>query len=229
MLVRPLDHPLNWYPYDVGCSLELLHAYVSDIEQQVNLGIARFEKEAIEVVIDGTSPEEPPRFITVHQGLDDVTWDLRSVCVEYFPGLQRRSALITLFSFFEHELNKLCSLFQTTEKYELALREVAGTGVDRARTYLSKVAALDLKKAAGQWNEVKNIQMVRNLLVHADGRLPGTDEADRGGVRKYVASCVSLGGQTEISIHAGYLEHVLGAFDAYFREVHTAIRRRYDA
>ena len=30
MKFRPFSHPLNWYPYDVTGSLELLQAYVDD-------------------------------------------------------------------------------------------------------------------------------------------------------------------------------------------------------
>lgn len=228
MLDRPLNHPLNWFRYDLRGSMELLDAYVSDIERQVEKGIDDFANQAEQVVVEPEHPDEPGRVVTIHQGLDDVMWDLHAVFHEYFPALQRRSALITLYSFFEHELNKICSLFQMTEKYKLSLRDVAGSGIERARTYLRKVASIDLDQPAVHWNEIRNIQRVRNLLVHADGRLPSNDHADRTPIHIYLESCEYLAGDNEIIIRTGYLKHVLDSFNAYFGQIHDAICKRYD-
>jgi hypothetical protein len=229
MFAHPINHPLNWFPYDVAGSLELLNTYVSDIERQVEKGVLDFEKNAQESVVEGTYPEEPPRVITTHLGLNDETWDLQTIFREHFPSLQRRSALITLFSFFEHELNELCVQFRKTEKYKLGLRDVSGTGIERARTYLSKVAALELDPSSVSWNEVKNVQALRHLFVHADGRFPDGSEQERGGLRQYVEASKYLSVGTEVVVGGGYLNHVLAAFEEYFGQVHLAIRRRYDA
>lgn len=229
MLARPFNHPMNWFPYDVTGSMELLDAYVSDIERQVQKGIVDFGTLAEQVTVESGHPDEQGKVVIVHQGLDDETWDLRAIFHEYFPGLQRRSALITLFSFFEHELNKLCSLFQTTEGFKLSLRDVAGSGIERARTYLYKVASLDLDQPAAHWNEIRNIQSIRNVLVHVDGRLRSQEGVDRTALRRYLDACEYLGGETEVIIRAGYLKHVLGAFGDYFSQVHGAIRTRYGA
>lgn len=229
MLFRPLDHPLNWYEHDVRGSIELLGSYVADIEVQVDKSIANFHVNADEIGVEGTHPDEPPQFVKVHQGLDDTTWDLREIFGEYFPNLQRRSALITLFSFLEYELNKLCTLLQRTENYNVSFRDIAGAGIERAKTYLLKVASLDVDPAAAAWNEIKNIQALRNLVVHADGRLSSHDGQERSRVVRYVASSALLKGTTEVLLQAGYLKHTLDTFDAYFKLVHLAIKRRYGA
>ena len=92
--------------------------------------------------------DEPAKIITVHKELDDDTWNLKSVFEEYFPSLQRRSALVTLFSFFEHELDALCKRIQLQENSRLALADMAGKGIHRSTTYLSKVCDI----AAGKGN-----------------------------------------------------------------------------
>lgn len=227
MLFRPLDHPLNWYEYDVRGSIELLECYVTDIEAQVEKGMANFEAQVEEVVIEGNHPDEPPRFVNVHQGLDDGTWDLQAIFREYFPNLQRRSALITLFSFFEHELNKVCSLLQATERYNVSLRDINGAGIERAKTYLCKVGSLEIDPAAPAWNEVKNVQALRNLFVHADGRLRNRDGQENTVVARYVEASPLLDGTTEALLRTGYLKHVLDSFNTYFVLVDQAIRRRY--
>lgn len=226
MKFLPLDHPLNWYRYDVTGSIEILEAYIDNVECQADKTANDFKADAEEVCVEGKHQDEPPRFITVHKGLDDASWDLQGIFLQYFPNLQRRSALITLFSFFEHELNKLCSIFQVTEKYQLSYKDVAGTGIERARIYLSKVALLDLNEPTAPWSNVKNVQMLRNLVVHADGRLP---QVDRPALKKYVEACEFLDGDREVLLQSGYLKNVLSHFDSYFQQVDKAIQLRYGA
>ncbi|MFM0314210.1 MULTISPECIES: hypothetical protein [Paraburkholderia] len=228
MKFTPRDHPMNWYRYDVAGSVELLDSYVSDVERQVEKNIADFATDREELVVEGMRPDEPPRFIAVHKGLDDGTWDLEAVFLEYFPNLQRRSALITLFSFFEHELNKLCTWFQETEKYQISYRDIAGSGIEKARTYLGKVAAIEFTESAAPWNEVKNVQLLRNLVVHADGRFPQERPGERSALRRYVDANEFLGGEGEILIRAGYLKHVLMSFKEYFEMLEKDIHCRYD-
>lgn len=229
MKFRPLDHPLNWYRYDVSASIEMLDVYISDVEKQVDKSADNFKIDSEEIVIEAVREDEPPNFITVHKGLDDGTWDLSAIFLDYFPNLQRRSALITLFAFFEHELNKLCALFKATESYRLSFKDLAGNGIERARTYLNKVALVDLTDPPRQWSDVRNIQRLRNLIVHADGRFPQCGETDRSSLRKYVEVNEFLTGDREIALRAGYLKYALTCFDAYFQQVDRAIHHRYDA
>ena len=70
MLAHPNKHPLNWFPYEVIGSIELLEAYVKNIEDQVAEGVANFNMNAETEVIEPEHPEEPARFITHHRGLD---------------------------------------------------------------------------------------------------------------------------------------------------------------
>lgn len=229
MIFKLLDHPVNWYPYDVRGSIELLDSYISDIEGQIDKGIANFEANAESIIVEGIHPEESPNHIQIHQGLDDHTWDLGGIFREHFPNLQRRSALITIFSFFEHELNKCCALFQVADNHKIALSDMSGGGIERARTYLRKVASLNLDPATQEWNEVKNIQSLRNLIVHADGRLIDGEGQKRTPVARYVEASPLLAGENEVYIKSGYLKYVLNSFNACFEKIHFAIKQRYEA
>ncbi|NHC63073.1 hypothetical protein [Paenalcaligenes suwonensis] len=228
MKLHSLDHPLYWYKYNVSGSIEILDAYISDVEQQVDKSTANFKANSEEVVIEGVYKDEPPTCITVYKGLNGGSWDLNAIFLEYFPNLQRRSALITLFAFFEHELNKLCALFQATEKYQLSLKDVAGVGIARARTYLSKVALVDLTDPPKPWSDIKNIQALRNLVVHADGRLPQDGQTDRSALHKYIENNELLTGDREVVLRAGYLKYSLTCFDEYFTQIDKAIHQRYN-
>lgn len=210
-----IDHPETWYEYDVRGSVELLEAFIASVERQIDENIENYNNNSEEVIYEGNYPDEPPQFITYHEGLDDRTWDLKSVFLEYFPNLQRRSALITLYSFFECELNRLCDIYQATEKYTVSYRDLNGSGIVRARTYLCKVVGFDHQSSNNEWNNVTKIQSLRNLLVHSDGALP------KGGpMRDYVVGSAFLDGEKEVLIQKGYLIFSLNIFNELFQKIH---------
>jgi hypothetical protein len=227
MLFRPNSHPLNWYPSEVTGSVELLAVYVADIEGQVCKGITDYQLRAAKVFVEPRFDEEPGRVVTVHKDLDDDTWDLTTIFEEYFPSLQRRSALVTLFSFFEHELDALCKRIKSQDGCELSLADIAGKGIFRSTTYLTKVAGVTDTRNSPEWHEVKNIQLVRNLIVHADGKLPPPPDARSASTAAYIEKSPHLRGTSEVELMAGYLDHVLRTCDAYFRVLHAGIEHKY--
>lgn len=229
VLFHPNAHPLNWYQYEIAGTVELLAAYVNDIEAQVAKGISDFKANAEQVVVEPEHQEDSGRVVTVHKGLDDGTWHLESVFEDYFPSLQRKSALITLYSFFEHELEKLCSLIKTYEKLKLDSSDLGEKGILRSTTYLLKVAQIDGIRNSAEWNEIRNIQTIRNLLVHADGKLARNGDGGPAKLVEYIVKSEFLRGKTEIEIQHGYLAHCLGMFNVYFGQVHAALYRKYVA
>lgn len=50
---------------------------------------------------------------------------------EHFPNLNRRSALITLFGFLEHELGKLCVKLKVNLNLAIDLKDIQGKGIER--------------------------------------------------------------------------------------------------
>jgi hypothetical protein len=229
MLVPPNAHPLNWYPHEITGAVELLEVYVDDIEAQVKKGISDFKTNAELVVVEPGYEDDRGRVITVHKGLDDETWHLESVFDEYFPSLQRRSALITIYSFFEFELDKLCSRVKTHENFKLDVSDLGGKGILRSTTYLLKVAQLDGIRASAELNEIRNIQSIRNLLVHADGKLRWNGDGGAAKVADYIVKSKFLRGEAEIEMQHGYLAHCLGMFNVSFGQLHAALRRKYEA
>ena len=181
------------------------------------------------MVVDSHLGEEAEQAIKVHKGLGDDTWDLESVFEGYFPNLQRRSALITLFAFFEHELEELCHLLQKQEAYSLDLSEVQGRGVRRASTYLEKVAGVDPKRSSAEWAEIQSIQSIRNLIVHKEGKLVDAKNKRSMAESDYVKRSPLLDGDNEVLLKAGYLAHVLATFDGYFKLVEHGIKAKYHA
>src|SRR5712692_3804142 len=94
---------LSWYQQD-GCpALELMDSYVSGVEEQAEQSSEKYDREKKVLGNDDSLS-----CTKLYHGLDSESWDLEGIFSVYFPNLQRRSALLTLHSFFEFELNKLC-------------------------------------------------------------------------------------------------------------------------
>ena len=216
-LYSPKRVVLNWFKYDVSFSMELIKSFVEGVEKQAEESTNRYKEQKETYVVEEYSEEKCARVVDVHQGLDNETWDIESIFMEYFPSLQRRSALLTVYGYFEHELDKLCLLYQSEKLFRLNLSDLNGKGVERSINYLEKVAGIDASKKSKEWNHIKRIQKIRNVIVHQDGKLNDHQGNPRKEVIDYINQMSSLGGNTEIILHKGFLDHVVSTFKNYFR------------
>ncbi len=222
-LYAPKKVVLNWYQYDISFSFQLIKSFIDGIENQASDSVTRYENEKETLVFEEVPEENYARVVEIHQGLDDETWDLDGIFKEYFPSLQRRSALLTLSGYFEHELDKLCSLYKSENSYSLSFSDLSGKGIDRAINYLEKVASLDVHKTSSEWNHIKSIQKIRNLIVHQDGNLKDHQGNPVKAAIDYVNKIESLSGDKEIIIEKGFLSHVIEKYDSYFSLLNQSI------
>lgn len=216
-IVIPPKSVHNWYLYDVSFSMELIEGFVKNVEQAAEDSIKKYqcEKQLI--------PDEDGMCVTTaHQGLDDGSWDLENLFTEFFPSLQRRSALITLCSFFEHELDGLCSLYKTEKGFGLELSDLKSTGIDRATLYLEKVAGLNVQRTSQEWKTIKAIQLLRNLIVHRNGRL---SEPRDTALVQFADSTQALSRKPdgEIVVEKGFLSFVVNTYKSYFKLLDKAL------
>jgi hypothetical protein len=215
IIAKAVPFPQDWYEH-VTDELVVLHGYVKDVERLIAESIEIYRRDREEHVIEENPEEGWIHTIITHHGIDDSNYDLDSIFKEYFPNLQRRSALITLFSFFEHQLDDLCRGYKKEKGFALSFTDLTGNGIDRSTLYLKKVAGLSLNNGTATWREIKNIQNVRNAIVHNGGEIKDDDTKMRDYCRKHGL----LSGESQLSIKAEYLLQVINTFAEYFREIH---------
>jgi hypothetical protein len=211
-----------WYETDASASLGLIDSFVKGIEQQAHESILRYEKER-EFRVEEFAEGEESYLVEIHQGLDSQTWPLETIFREYFPSLQRRSAFLTVWSYFEHELDKLCSLYKAEKGFRLASSDLNGRGIDRSISYLEKVAGLKLRESSQEWIRIKKMQNVRNVIVHQDGRLHNRENDQVKAVIEYMKETEHLSGHDEIELKEGFLSSVVETLGSYFRLINEAI------
>lgn len=223
-LYSPKKNVFNWYRYDFSFSIELIESFIEGVEKQAEESIERYEAQKETLIVEDVPEENFVRTIESHQGLDNETWDLQGIFREHFPSLQRRSALLTVCGYFEHELDKLCLLYQSEKSFKLALSDLNGKGIDRSTKYLEKVGGIDAHKRSNEWNQIKKIQKIRNVIVHQNGKLHDHQGNPIKDVIDYIDEVHSLGGDDdEVLLKEGFLSHVVSTYKKYFKLIGDSI------
>jgi hypothetical protein len=211
-LYTPRKVVLNWYRYDVSFSIELISSFVQGVERQAAESILNYRKTK--------------RSEDAHRGLDKSSWDLEEIFEEYFPSLQRRSALLTVWGFLEHELDKLCLLYQSEKGFRLAFSDLSGKGIDRSTGYLEKVAGLEGLKASRQWDDIKTVQSIRNVIAHDDGKLRDRQGKPKNKIIGDMKRVGFLSGDDEIILAEGFLSKVIDTCSSYFKLIAESVDAR---
>lgn len=226
----------TWYKNDIAFSIELIEKFVKNTERQVQNSIDDYELQKKTVILEEIPEIELRNTMEVHNGLNSQDWDLYRVFNEYFPNLQRKSALLTLYSYFENELNKLCLLYESEKKLEnIFTKFEKDKGIDRSTNYLKSEAKLNVYKDLIIWNEIKKIQNIRNLIVHQDGKIRDKDKnkntiKDQKPIVDYIKQksellqlkCITEMNE-EIEIKNGFLAYVADIYKQYFKLLHKSI------
>lgn len=98
---------------------------------------------------------------------DDV---LRENFEHWLPRLSTYSVVILLHSLVETELHKCARRLRRDQGLNLDVKDLYGTGITQAKTYLTKVASVpDISNDLG-WQELANLQDLRNIIIHRRGR-----------------------------------------------------------
>jgi hypothetical protein len=95
---------------------------------------------------------------------------------DYFPSELRASVLVSIMTFFERYLDGVCTETQILLRTPVSHKQLKGNSIDRARTFLMDICSLSLP-TNHSWETMKQLQRVRNILVH-NGGIPDTPQAE---------------------------------------------------
>jgi hypothetical protein len=219
---------LNWYRDDFGFSLPLIDSFVSLIEQQAEDSIHKYKTEKqSEVAVEDLGEDYGihGEIVETYLGLDSTSYSFETVFEEYFPSLQRRSALLTVCGFFEYELHKLCVLFQHDRKLRLGPYDLYGRGIEQSINYLEKVIGLKLDKKSDEWKAVTYVREIRNLIIHRDGRVRDAQGKIYPAYKDALANLHHLNSKGgEIVLEKGFVSQAVDTFRTYFKLIDDSIQ-----
>jgi len=119
-----------------------------------------------------------------------------------FPRILEASLFITLYAFLEHTLIQLCGIIGIRGGYSLRVSDVKGRGVEAARIYIKKAAELPFPDESRGWRDIQIYRLIRNCIVHQDGRVSDNDRKLQEGIRRFGTQGLSvniIGGEIELS------------------------------
>lgn len=143
----------------------------------------------------------------------------------WLPRLTGYSAIVLLQSLVERQLLAVCQQLHRSQGLKLAVREVQGSPIDRAKTYLTKVANIDIANDLG-WDELRNLQELRNIIVHRLGK-PGASSDDQKNVNRlleYYSGNLGLdkrpdGFEAELEVPRSLCNHFLEQVAEFFKRL----------
>lgn len=124
--------------------------------------------------------------------------DLSAHFQEVFPQYQKQSFLLMLISFFEDYLNQLCHSFHFEKGLSCTLKDYSGSGIERAKNYLRKVAKIEVPTGTFSWSKVIEARDIRNVIAHNAGHL---DEELHSKQLKIVAKNLNLNSHQFARVH----------------------------
>jgi hypothetical protein len=219
----------NWHTTVFNPAVELIDHFVSQVEPQIADAVQKYK--AGRTYTDVHDADEAGREFSQefesYGSLDSMTWDFKALFETHFPNLQRRSALITVYGSFEFELTRLCALFQTEKRLSIGASDLSGRGITQAANYLEKVAELKTLGGSRQWQTVDHIRIVRNMIVHRNGRLIDAqgrrprNETNAINRLKYIRMS-----DFEVVLQPEFVPEVVKSFRSYFKLIDDAIRAK---
>jgi hypothetical protein len=89
---------------------------------------------------------------------------------ERFPAILRGSVLLSLYSQFEHFLDRMCDQFATERRVPKAKEShPKDKGILRSQKYLKKMIGLQFPDQTEAWKRLKYVGKIRNRFAHAGG------------------------------------------------------------
>ena len=98
--------------------------------------------------------------------------------LNHFDRVLMNSLLVSSVSLFEFRLFQTCERAKNLSRNPISVGDWGNFSMDRAKLYLGRLG-VDVPASSDEWKEVKNIQKVRNAIVHRGGILrPESDVVD---------------------------------------------------
>jgi hypothetical protein len=132
--------------------------FVEETSSELRSKINRIEKNYED--IRGTEDEEQYSDILI-----DEYWKYGKM----FSKFTYNPMLLSIYSFFEHWLKRLCEFDNRKGFSNISVSDLAGRNyIEKSRIYFEKVAEISLSELESDWKRIQTVQQIRNLITHND-------------------------------------------------------------
>ena len=104
--------------------------------------------------------------------IDEMYQDEIDIHFESFPKLYYNSMLVSLHSFIEYHFTMIVKLTQKKTEKKIKLKDINGLNqIEKCKKYLWLVFEISLEDLNKEWEILKDISKLRNIIVHNNGNL----------------------------------------------------------
>lgn len=196
-----------------------MRSFIQHTEDSISSSIATFREKGPEAEeIEVCAEEGIYQYIESYQGLDSQDVFLDDIFENYFPSVQRRSALLTLVATYEHELERFCDIYTEEHNSPIKLNDLKGQGLERVNLFVKKIIGLN---SSTVFPAIKRIIKLRNSCAHNDAKIEAKDGQPIKAIEDLIndpSINVTQDGK-QVHIDEGFLVFVLDQFDAYTNEI----------
>lgn len=121
----------------------------------------------------------------------------------------RYSVVVGIYSVLEVCLNDLCRYMQRSNNLTLTLEDLKDDGIQRAKTYLTKVCSIEFPADSHEWNEIQKLNLFRNCIIHAQGNVDKVKSTSK--LRNTITNTTGVDFKSDryLSFEKSYIETVI--------------------
>lgn len=155
----------------IELNLYILDNYIENLEDLLENKIKKFEDWADEE-LEGLTEEQRNEY---SDSLSDDYW----IISKAFPNILRSSLFVTCYSLLEYALISLCEQLQKQKGLKKESKKYKIENILNAKDYLEGETKICFHDQIPSWNDINNYRLVRNLIVHNQGRLDNSDNSNK--------------------------------------------------
>jgi hypothetical protein len=144
-----------------------------------------------------------------HRELEYEHWAIQ----EEVPQVLRTSLFVQAYSLFERCMGLIAAASGERLGVRLSVRDLSGKGLQQSMTYLKKACGIQVPDQTLEWNTIKTLQRIRNVLVHKRGTLGPDDQDLRQFAVKHREFMIIESG--EIRLHEGFVPFAINEMENF--------------
>lgn len=195
--------------------LEEFRRFTCEIESKFNTDKNDLHESCIKAA-EGISDEEA---MEIQRYFSDEHYMIE----EIYIGMYRKSTLVSIYSFVENSLNDLCKHLNKKNSYPITLDDLKGEGIERAKSYLEKLAKVDFQVLNGEWCHLQDLNKIRNCIVHCEGDIKSLKSDSK--IKNIVAQnpSLSLKNERNLSIEREYVDFCITKTETFLEKLYQEV------
>lgn len=185
---------------------------------ELNLNILwQYQEEVDRTLREKLSKAQQEIFKIEHEEYFEWKYDDWILKAQNWDQFLYRSIVIITHSIVEKYLNEYCETICHFKKSGVLLTDLKGSGFERAKTYLYKIAQMEISQHDDNWRNLQMLSNIRNCIVHNDAFIKESDNRLPAEILNFKG--LSVSDIREIGLSAEYCADIITSAGLFNKKV----------